>query len=95
MKIILLLAIKIYWAIFPKDKRRKCIFRLSCSKHVYQVTNQAGLLEGLKALKYRYENCRKGYHIFENHINGSKMMILPNGQLLGENEIASRFSSEA
>jgi uncharacterized protein len=93
MKIILLLAIKIYWAIFPKDKRRKCIFRLSCSKHVYQVTKQEGLLKGLSVLKNRYENCRSGYHIFENHIDGSKMMILPDGQLLQENEIAIRFFS--
>jgi putative component of membrane protein insertase Oxa1/YidC/SpoIIIJ protein YidD len=93
MKIILLSIIRIYWAVFPKDKRRKCIFKLSCSKHVYQVTKKEGLLEGFNALKYRYKNCRNGYHIFENHIDGSKMMILPNGQLLQENEIAVRFYS--
>jgi uncharacterized protein len=91
MKIILLLAIKIYWAIFPKDKRRKCIFRLSCSKHVYQVTKQEGLLEGLKALKYRYKNCRNGFHIFINHIDESLTIALPDGSLLVENEISERF----
>ncbi|KRT17481.1 hypothetical protein ASU31_02745 [Pedobacter ginsenosidimutans] len=93
MKIILLLIIRIYWLVFPQNKRRKCIFKVSCSKHVYQITNESGLSKGFIALKYRYQNCRTGFHIFENHIDGSKMMILPDGQLLQENEIAARFFS--
>ncbi|MFD2584926.1 membrane protein insertion efficiency factor YidD [Pedobacter vanadiisoli] len=91
MKIILLSLIRIYWAVFPKNKRYKCIFRLSCSKHVYQVTEQEGLLEGFKALKYRYRNCRNGFHLFKNHVDDSMTMILPEGNLLLENEISERF----
>jgi len=91
MKIILLLVIRIYWVVFPQNKRRKCIFRVSCSKHVYQIASERGLLRGLIALKYRYQNCRTGFHLFENHIDDSKMMILPSGQLLLENEISERF----
>jgi len=91
MKIMLLLVIKTYWVIFPKDKRRRCIFRTSCSKYVYQVTKEEGLFKGLIALKYRYQNCRSGFHVFENSVDESKMMILPSGQLLMESEISERF----
>ncbi|WP_428982697.1 membrane protein insertion efficiency factor YidD [Pedobacter rhodius] len=91
MNILLLLIIKLYWAIFPKDKRRKCIFRISCSKYVYQVTKKEGLLKGLTALKYRYQNCRNGFHLFKNHVDDGMMMILPGGGLLLEGEISERF----
>ncbi len=91
MKIILLLIIRIYWYIIPKGKRRKCIFKISCSQHVYKTTFQAGFLRGLIALRYRFLNCRGGFQIFENPLDGSKMMILPNAEVLMEDQISDRF----
>ncbi|WP_158797880.1 membrane protein insertion efficiency factor YidD [Pedobacter sp. L105] len=91
MKILLLLFIRIYWATVPKGKRRKCIFRTSCSQYVYQATRKEGFNSGLAALKYRYLNCRGDFHIFEDPIKRSKIMILPNGQGVTEDQIAERL----
>lgn len=91
MKTLLVLLIRLYWVIIPENKRRKCLFRTSCSQHVYQVTTKEGFYKGLAAFKYRFQNCRAGFHIFENPIDGSKYMMLPNNQVLTADEIAERF----
>lgn len=91
MKYLLLLAIRLYRAAIPAHKRRKCIFRTSCSAQVYQATLQDGCITGLKALKYRFINCRSDFFIFENPVSGRKSMLLPNGELLPEEQIAERF----
>jgi uncharacterized protein len=91
MKLLLLWFIKLYWILIPKNKRRTCLFRVSCSKHVYQTTKRKGLRKGLLAFKYRFENCRSGVLLHENPIDGKKMMILPNNQVLIENEISERI----
>jgi len=91
MKLILLFVIRSYWFLIPKSKRRQCIFRKSCSNFVYEETSKNGLLKGLKALKFRYQNCRGGFIIFDNPINGKKLMSLPNQQIINESEIAQRL----
>lgn len=91
MKLLLLLFIRLYWTIFSKSKRRKCLFRTSCSNYVYQTTKQEGFYRGLRALKYRFHNCCSGLQVFEDPISCNTIMILPNGQILEEDEIANRF----
>lgn len=73
MKIFLLFAIEIYWRLIPKSKRRKCLFKTSCSNYVYNKTKSKGLISGIKALKFRVENCNNYYTIIE--INEEKMLI--------------------
>ncbi|WP_353147984.1 membrane protein insertion efficiency factor YidD [Chryseobacterium sp.] len=90
MKNVLLLLIKIYWLVVPPAKRRKCIFRNSCSKYVYEETVNKGISSGLKAFKYRFQNCRSGAYIIENPL-GEVQIILPNQQILNETEISERF----
>jgi putative component of membrane protein insertase Oxa1/YidC/SpoIIIJ protein YidD len=77
--------------VIPASKRRKCIFRISCSKHVYEKTLNEGFISGLKALKYRFLNCRSGAHLIENPLTGKIQIILPNHQILDEKEISKRF----
>lgn len=91
MKALLLLLIRTYWTLIPKEKRRPCIFRITCSQYVYRKTKQDGLYEGLRALRYRFSNCRAGFHLFEHPIDTTTRMILPNGQVIPENEISERF----
>ncbi|SHL27752.1 membrane protein insertion efficiency factor YidD [Chryseobacterium polytrichastri] len=91
MKNLLILLIKIYWFCIPAQKRRKCIFRISCSKHVYEKTVHQGFIAGLKAFKYRFQNCRSGAHIIENPITRKLQIILPGNQILEEEEISKRF----
>lgn len=57
---------------------------------MYEITRQKGFIEGLKAFKYRFNNCRTGIQIIENH-KGKIQIILPNSQVLEESEIAERF----
>ena len=90
MKNLLLLPIKMYWRIIPPSKRRRCIFRTSCSKYVYEKTTADGFVSGLKALKYRFQNCRSGACIIENP-TGETYIILPNQQILNGSEISERF----
>jgi len=90
MKNLLLLLIKIYWRIIPPPKRRTCIFRISCSKYVYEKTKADGWVPGIKALKYRFQNCGSGACIIENP-TGETYIILPNQQILKESEISARF----
>ena len=90
-KYLLILPIKIYWFLIPKSKRRKCIFRKSCSRYVFDKTINEGLISGLKALKYRYSNCRSGFQIFENPFTKQIQIILPNNCVLEEYEISERF----
>lgn len=87
IKWLLILPIKLYWKIIPPAQRRTCLFRISCSRHVYQVTQEKGLYQGLKALRYRFLNCRHG-ELFNHPVTGCQMMILPNQEVLTTEEIS-------
>lgn len=91
MRIILLFLIKIYWFVIPKNKRRKCIFRKSCSQYVFETTSKDGLIKGLNALIFRISNCKHGFEIFKNPENGKTQMILPNQKVIDEIDIAKRL----
>lgn len=52
-----------YWALIPASNRKTCLFCESCSNYVYNITKKQGLFRGIKALVYRYKNCRPGYQI--------------------------------
>jgi len=91
MRWILISLIRIYWRIIPSDKRRKCVFKISCSRYVFKITTEQGFLKGIKALKYRYDNCRSDCTLFIHPVNGSKQMLLPSGDIIEENEIAENF----
>ena len=80
-----------YWKLIPAKKRKACIFKVSCSNYVFKETKSNGFLIGMRALKYRFQNCRQGFEIFENPIDGSKQLILPKGEVLKEEEIAVRL----
>jgi putative component of membrane protein insertase Oxa1/YidC/SpoIIIJ protein YidD len=87
----LLLMIKLYWAIVPDKLRRSCLFSESCSRFVYRKSLEKGFFSGISALRYRWRNCRDGYHICEHPISGSKSLFLAGGDLVGEQEIAGRL----
>jgi len=91
MKFLIILLIKFYWRVIPPAKRRKCIFRTSCSRYVYEETINNGFISGLKAFKYRFQNCRSDAYLIENPITKKRQIILPNHQILEEKEISKRF----
>lgn len=65
MKSLLLAAIRFYWFAWPALRRRRCLFRETCSKHVYRITERRGLMAGLRALRTRTQQCRPGFALAE------------------------------
>ena len=63
MKKLFILVIHIYWCLIPKEKRRSCIFSVSCSNYVVQKLKLEGTISGLKAFLFRFKNCQKGFKI--------------------------------
>jgi putative component of membrane protein insertase Oxa1/YidC/SpoIIIJ protein YidD len=91
MKLLILLTIRFYWFTKSKNSKPKCIFRKSCSHYVYEITQDQGLLKGLKAFVFRYENCRGYIQIFKNPINNKTNMLLSSRIIIEEDEIAERL----
>lgn len=91
MKHVILFAIKMYWKVLPQSKRRKCIFKKSCSTYVFETTQKEGFVKGLKAFQFRYKNCRGNFTIFQNPINNKIQMILPSQIIIESEDIADRL----
>jgi len=73
MKYFFLIIIKLYWRFIPETKRRKCLFKVSCSNHVYDITKKRGLFQGIRALHFRLYNCNPNYHLLT--INKEKLLL--------------------
>ena len=91
MKYILLFFIKTYWFLIPKSKRRRCVFKISCSNHVYKTAMKNGFIAGIYAFKYRYKNCRHGYETFINPVSQKMQIRLRNNEVLNHEDISERF----
>jgi len=83
-----------YWSIIPSNRRRQCIFKISCSHYVYNETSDKGAFRGLKALIYRYRNCRGGYMCYLNPVTKRSEMVLLTGEVIQEDQMANRFTKE-
>jgi len=87
MKTLLLFAIRCYWRFFPKRLRRQCIFRTTCSHHVYETTRARGVRAGMHAVIDRFRKCRPGYTIYSE---GNALRVrLADGSSIDGNEVAS------
>lgn len=93
MKYFLLLIIKIYWKIIPENKRRTCIYKISCSHFVYNQTVQNGFVKGISALFYRYKNCQSGYFIFK--IKDKLYVKTVDNQVIIEEDLSEKVKNEA
>lgn len=91
MKYLILFVIQMYWKFIPQSKRKKCIFKKSCSNYVFEETSEKGFINGLKAFQFRYKNCRGNFEIFKNPVNDQLQMILPSQVIIGKEEIADRL----
>ena len=89
MRWALLLAIRLYWASWPERYRRRCLYRESCSRHVYRVTREQGLRSGMRALAARYRTCRPGYAIVAAY--DRQWLSLADGSFIPAREAAPRL----
>lgn len=89
MKYLLLFIIKAYWLLIPTSKRKHCLFKQSCSNYVFQEAKDQGLVKGLKALLFRYENCRSGYQLIP--VENETILVSITNKVFSENEIDPRI----
>jgi uncharacterized protein len=85
MKSILLLAIRLYWLTVPASRRRPCLFRESCSRHVYRTVSDFGFRSGMSALRNRFRQCRPGYSWQGN--GRDLRFVARNGDILALDEL--------
>jgi uncharacterized protein len=89
MKWIIIHMIRLYWKLIPEDRRGHCLFCETCSRHVYRITSEKGLIAGIKAFILRFKQCRPGYMLFfkdcmfELHVK--------NGDIIEENKISKNL----
>lgn len=81
-----MLIIRIYW-VLPNKWKRKCLFKESCSHHVYRITREQGFVNGYKSLVNRYKVCRP-FYTFYNTDDGKNWVIL-NDQSVIERELTN------
>jgi uncharacterized protein len=72
--------VRLYWTCWPRQLRRRCIYRETCSRYVYRITRESGLLKGLAALKARFLTCRPGYSVTAN--KGEIGLVMCDGAFL-------------
>lgn len=65
MSVLLRLAIRLYW-LLPESRRRRCLFRESCSRHVYRLAGEKGFRAALAAFRVRSRQCRPGYAFYRS-----------------------------
>lgn len=94
MKFILLGVIELYWFLVPKSKRRRCIFKKSCSNHVYETAKNHGFVNGLKAFCFRFKNCRRNIQIFRNQTDNSILILLPSKVIIESDAIAENIINQ-
>lgn len=92
VKHFLLSAIRLYWRVWPTRLARTCVFRESCSRHVFRVTQEHGLWKGLQALAKRHRCCRAGYRFTTR--DGGIGLVLADGSFIPEGEVAQALLLE-
>jgi putative component of membrane protein insertase Oxa1/YidC/SpoIIIJ protein YidD len=86
VKHLLRAAIRAYWALWPRRFRRGCLYRETCSRYVYRVTDEIGFVAGLRALSHRVRTCRPGYAVSTD--KGEFGLALRDGSFLQRNLVA-------
>jgi len=61
MRHLIIIAVRVYWLVWPRHLNRGCIYRETCSHHVYRIASESGFAAGLRALRHRFQTCRPGY----------------------------------
>ena len=86
MTYLLLAAVRAYWAIWPRHLNRGCLYRETCSHHVYRVARESGAAAGLLALRSRVRRCRPGYTV--SNVDARIGLILCDGSFLPDHLVA-------
>jgi uncharacterized protein len=87
LKEIFKLVIKLYWKIVPDKIKGVCLFHESCSRYVFRKLDENGFTSGLKALFFRFNNCRTPYLIRKIPKTNEYELHLSSGIVLKDSKI--------
>ena len=87
MKWVLIGLIHLYRRLPPFFKR-KCLFKITCSSHVLEMTRASGFWCGLCSLRLRMFQCRPGYVIFFDNEKQHWAVRFANGSVANSEEVA-------
>lgn len=73
--------IKLYQIFFSSKIGKVCLFKESCSKYVYRSTKEEGFIRGIKAFKYRFQNCNSKHQLIE--LESKKFLLTNKYELVG------------
>jgi putative component of membrane protein insertase Oxa1/YidC/SpoIIIJ protein YidD len=86
MRHLLLAAIRAYWTVWPRHLNRRCLYRETCSQHVYRMAREGGVAAGLLAFTSRVRKCRPGYAV--STVETRLGLILRDGSFLPDHLVA-------
>ena len=78
--------IRLYWKFIPEESRRVCLYKESCSRYIYRIFQEEGLIAGIKAVIYRFKNCKKDYNVISR--DNSIFIETRTGSLIDEQNIS-------
>lgn len=84
--------IEYYWKNVSESNRRVCIYKISCSRFVYNEFHNFGFISGVKAYVYRLRNCNRNYIIYST--NGKVQILTKFGHILDEDQINPKICKE-
>ena len=81
MRYLLIAFIRLYW-LLPAHKRRRCIFKESCSRYVFRTAKEQGFKKAIQAFQERKKQCRGGYyHISDSMVRLADNSVVPAAEL--------------
>lgn len=86
MSALLILAIRLFRRLRPKDFRTRCLFRESCSRRVEREARAHGFVAAMRVLRARMRECRAG-SVPALDAGGAPTLLLASGRLANADEL--------
>ncbi|MCG3154193.1 MAG: hypothetical protein DKINENOH_00787 [bacterium] len=94
MQRLILCSIRLYRRVIPAERRRRCLFRESCSQHIERIAREQGGLAALKAFLARARRCRPGYGFEWEADTGTWFLVCADGSRIPPAHAAPHLAAE-
>lgn len=94
MRWLILRLIQLYRRCIPPEKRRRCLFRESCSEHVERVARERGGFAALKAFLARARSCKPGYSFEWSTNSGAWQLLCADGSKIPAARVSAHVAAE-
>lgn len=94
MRYLFISAIHLYRRLVPPDRRRRCLFRESCSMYIERIAREEGTLAVMFAMVKRLRSCRPGYEFHVLQENNCWELVCVDGSRFPQSEVASHIVAE-